>query len=93
MLVGVWSTDPSVCVGWGTFDLREDGRVIADAADGQWSLTLSTLVLQLRTYDMDTDLPGPFEDLGGFIEMISTDAFRLTRGGEVTTYYRCSNAE
>lgn len=40
---------------------------------------------------MDTDLPGPFEDLGGFIEMISTDAFRLARGGEVTTYYRCSS--
>jgi hypothetical protein len=66
--------------------------VSAEAADGQWGLTLSTLVLQLRTYDMDTDLPGPAEDLGGFIEMISADAFRLTRGSEMATYYRCSNA-
>lgn len=50
------------------------------------------VVPRLRTYDMDTDLPGPVEDLGGFIEMISTDAFRLTRSGETTTYSRCSNA-
>lgn len=92
MLVGVWSPDPNACVGWGTFDLREDGRVLADAADGQWSLATSILILQLRTYDMDTDQPGPVEDLGGFIEMISTDAFRLTRGSQVTTYYRCSAA-
>lgn len=91
MLVGVWSPDPNACVGWGTYVLSEDGRATADAADGQWGLTLSTLVLQLRTYDMDTDLPGPVEDLGGFIEMIGTDAFRLTRGSETTTYYRCSS--
>lgn len=92
MLVGVWSPDPNICAGWGTYELREDGRATAEAADGQWGLTLSTLILQLRTYDMDTDLPGPVEDLGGFIEMINTDAFRLSSGRETTTYFRCSNA-
>lgn len=92
MLIGIWSPDPNICAGWGTYVLGEDGRATAEAADGQWGLTLSTLVLQLRTYDMDTDLPGPVEDLGGFIEMISADAFRLTHGGQATTYYRCSNA-
>lgn len=38
---------------------------------------------------MDTDLPGPFEDLGGFVTMVGVHEFRLMRGGEVTTYYRC----
>lgn len=61
-------------------------------AEGQWSLTASTLVLQLRTYDMDTDLPGPVEDLGGFVKMVGVHEFRLMRGGETTTFYRCSNA-
>ncbi len=67
----------------------QDGRAITAAAEGQWSLTLSTLVVQLRTYDMDTDLPGPFEDLGGFVAMVGVHEFRLTRGSETTTYYRC----
>lgn len=92
MLMGVWSPDSGICAGWGTYELREDGRATAEAADGEWGLTLSTLILRLRTYDMETDLPGPVEDLGGFVEMISTDAFRLTRGSQVTTYHRCSNA-
>lgn len=92
MLIGAWSPDPDICAGWGTYVLHEDGRATADAAEGQWGLTLSILILQLRTYDMDTQLPGPVEDYGGFIEMISADAFRLPHDGEMTTYYRCSAA-
>lgn len=93
LLIGTWSPDPGVCAGWSTYDLGEDGRAVAEATQGQWSLTQSTLVMPMRTYDMDTDLPGPVEDHGGFVEMVSTDEFRLMRGSEVTTYYRCSGAE
>lgn len=91
MLIGVWSPDPSVCVGWGTYELRDDGQVFAEGANGNWWLTPSNLVLQMRIYDMDTDRPGPIEDHGGFIEMLSRDAIRLTRANEVTTYHRCSS--
>jgi hypothetical protein len=31
---------------------------------------------------MDTDLPGPVEDLGGFVTMVGVHEFRLTRGGD-----------
>lgn len=91
MLIGAWSPDPSVCAGWGTYALNEDGRAITEATEGQWSLTQSTLVMPMRTYDMDTGLPGPAEDHGGFVEMVSLSEFRLMRGSEVTTYYRCSS--
>jgi hypothetical protein len=89
MLVGVWAPAGGECVGWGSYDLRENGQVFAEAADGQWGLNLSVLVLQIRTYDMDTDVPGPVQDVGGLVEMVSRDEFRLTRDNEVVTYRRC----
>lgn len=89
-LVGVWAPQGQPCVGWGVYDLREDGQVLADAADGQWRVSFSNLALLIRTYDMDTDQPGPVEDVGGFVEMVDHDQFRLIRNGEATTYTRCS---
>jgi hypothetical protein len=29
----------------------------------------------MRTYDMDTDLPGPVEELGGFVTMVGAHEF------------------
>ena len=89
VLVGVWAPQGQACVGWGAYELREDGQVLAEGADGQWGISFSNLVLQIRSYDMDTEQPGPVENLGGFVEMISRDAFRLTRDGAAVTYVRC----
>jgi hypothetical protein len=91
MLIGVWSTDARMCVGWSAYELRADGQATTEGADGQWSLTQSTLIMPMRTYDMDTDIPGPVQDHGGFVEMVSINEFRLMQGSEVTTYYRCSS--
>lgn len=48
--------------------------------------------MPMRTYDMDTDLPGPVEELGGFVTMVGAHEFQLMRSTEMTTSYRCSNA-